>query len=867
MTVSPTDSPIAAARARADAELKKAFSGLDPNDFSSSVPAFFAFIDSTKLLFNEKAPELLRTSTNFATFKRDLLGLRDRIVDEYTKAPPKLKMTRRQRRRLDRPIELDERLSNPPTDKWDLFAPTGLLPNKKDDVRQELRRVLGEQLSYWLREAAAEFERQRTSVDYRSLPGATLKPGGREAGKMAKSEFWRDIEARFRAIQSRKVPVHGVPWHDDSLYAVWLASGWSDTGDPWRLDGADHTVKVNFEWLAERAAVELGHPGGRSAVVFWLDLLKRDSPNYKGTGRIGDNGLTSAAHGKIDRVCEASADYCVRLETQDRIRGASEVQPLITKNDRTLTEAQQRRITDAEQELKDNLGAHEMMREVLEPGEWRRAGTSSEARTMVGEIPKLQRDIEDCVIRILRVLAEASWSIGSVELFGAQLLIDASDLLKWALAKVNPNDLVLLDKLAVQTALAQEVSTWIRKAQREFPPPGIDAAPSGVAPGLMEPQGSGFQQRNQLHVLDPFQQDAAARPLGENPFPPEHPAHNVFEEATWEAKQEIGQLQSSFLAPYETPAELLEAIFKYRTGHFNTIAKQGICVVGNDETARRYESWIDDSAKFYFEDTLTRINCKDPEADPAAPPFFKPESLASFKRDLTLELMRIANHYKTEAAALALRIKRDSVKNATEESNGPQDSSERRFKKTGGVWSLQYDGTPVSLPARIGMAYLEHLLRSPDRSFSCMDLQAAVSGNPGDRAVLDKQDEVVLPVGSSIGDEILDPTARKEYKERLGSIEGELQEAEKNNDIGRVEALKHEKEMLSEELKDAMGLAGRPRRFATDAEKARKAVAGAIRTALAVIKKHHPKLAQHLNDRIDRGARCCYRGDGIGWEV
>jgi hypothetical protein len=106
MTVSPTDSPIAAARARADAELKKALSGLDPNDFSSSVPAFFAFIDSTKVLFNEKAPELLSTSTNFATFKRDLIGLRERIVDEYTKAPPKLRMTRRQRRRLDSPIEL-----------------------------------------------------------------------------------------------------------------------------------------------------------------------------------------------------------------------------------------------------------------------------------------------------------------------------------------------------------------------------------------------------------------------------------------------------------------------------------------------------------------------------------------------------------------------------------------------------------------------------------------------------------------------------------------------------------------------------------------------------------------------------------------
>jgi hypothetical protein len=472
MTVSPTDSPIAAVRARADAELKKALSGLDPNDFSSSVPAFFAFIDSTKLLFNEKAPELLRTSTNFATFKRDLLGLRERIVDEYTKAPPRRKLTKRQRRRFERPLDLDKRLPVEPIDKWDLFAPTGLLPNKKHDVRKELRRVLGEQLSYWLREAAPKFDRQRTSADDRPLLLATLKAGGREVGKMPEEEFWRGIEARFRAIQSRKVPVHGVPWHDDSLYAVWLASGWSDTGDQWRLDGANHTVKVNFRWLAERAAVELGHPGGRSGVLFWLDLLKRESPNYKGTGSgSGDKGLTRTEHGKIVRVCEASADYCLRLETQDRIRRASEMLSPVAKNDRTLTEAQQLRINDAERELKDNLAAHEKMRELLEPADWRQVGATSQERKIAGEIPKLQRDIKDCVIKVLRVLAEASLSLGSVKRFSDQLHGDARELLEWAFSRVNPKDLSALDKHAIETVLVEEVSDWIHKAQREFSPP------------------------------------------------------------------------------------------------------------------------------------------------------------------------------------------------------------------------------------------------------------------------------------------------------------------------------------------------------------------------------------------------------------
>jgi len=192
---------------------------------------------------------------------------------------------------------------------------------------------------------------------------------------------------------------------------------------------------------------------------------------------------------------------------------------------------------------------------------------------------------------------------------------------------------------------------------------------------------------------------------------------------------------------------------------------------------------------------------------------------------------------------------------------------ERRFEKTGDVWSLQFEGTSVLVVHRIGMAYIEHLLRSPNHPLSCMKLQAAVGGNPDGRTVLDKQDEAELPAASFVGNEILDEPARKQYRERLASIEDELQQAERNNDMGQRERLTEEKQWLIEELKSKIGLAGRPRRFATDAEKARKAVSGAIVASLKMIGKQHPELAKHLDDRIDRGAHCCYRGDGIDWKV
>jgi hypothetical protein len=382
-----------------------------------------------------------------------------------------------------------------------------------------------------------------------------------------------------------------------------------------------------------------------------------------------------------------------------------------------LSQDQQQRIKEAERRLKASLDANENMREIIEPGEWSPASLSPRAPRMADEVRKLDVDLRRFAIEVFNVLAEAAWVVQSMDVFRTRLQTHARELLEWIPAKVNPKDLPSVDRAALEAAIQTEQSNWIRKAQREFPPPWMGDAPAGVPPGLMEPQGSDFQERDQLNVLDPFQQDATARPA------------------------------------------------------------------------------------------------------------------------------------------------RDT------ESNGPGDSSERRFKKTGEVWSFQYEGTTVSLPGRIGIAYIEHLLRSPDRLFGCLELQAAVGGNPDGRPVLDKKDEVELPVASSVEDEILDATARKQYKERLDSIEGELLEAERNNDIGQRERLTAEKQKLLEELKAATGLAGRPRTFPSDVEKARKAVSAAIRTALDLIKKHHPELAKHLDDRVDRGAQCCYRSDGIGWEV
>jgi len=124
---------------------------------------------------------------------------------------------------------------------------------------------------------------------------------------------WRDLETRFRALQ---------PQDREKVFAEWVSIPFHEQGDQWSVRGADERVRTNFKWCAERAAAKLGHPGGSSAVCYWLDLLRRDSPHYRGgMEMVGDGAARSG--GTIDHVCEASADYCLKLEALPALpRGA-----------------------------------------------------------------------------------------------------------------------------------------------------------------------------------------------------------------------------------------------------------------------------------------------------------------------------------------------------------------------------------------------------------------------------------------------------------------------------------------------------------------------------------------------------------------
>jgi hypothetical protein len=310
-------------------------------------------------------------------------------------------------------------------------------------------------------------------------------------GPMADSDFWRRAEEKFRRLQPRP-PQPGEVAHDshNGLYAHWNPDGWSNSGDPWYLDNDSDAIRKLYSWAAESAAVELGHPGGPAALFFWLDLLRRDSPFFKPFG-LG---------GHIYRLCDASAEYCLKCETNAKAaargktvgsRNKSTYQREVTgeSNDQVgagrspLTERQRQTCDEAERELQDNLNAHEQMREVLEEPGWQQFGVRPNEITMAEEIAKLERDIKKYAITILGILAAASWPFDSTEHIRGRLQIDARNILKRALAKVDRRDVPMLDTNGLTKSLDLEVSKWVEKAEKELPPPSMARVPQASPDG------------------------------------------------------------------------------------------------------------------------------------------------------------------------------------------------------------------------------------------------------------------------------------------------------------------------------------------------------------------------------------------------
>lgn len=174
----------------------------------------------------------------------------------------------------------------------------------------------------------------------------------------------------------------------------------------------------------------------------------------------------------------------------------------------------------------------------------------------------------------------------------------------------------------------------------------------------------------------------------------------------------------------------------------------------------------------------------------------------------------------------------------------------------------------VRLKDTKGLQYLARLLCHAGQEILAIDLaQSVEDGDHGSGMGEPTSEPKANPRSPTAA---LDAQAKDAYKRRLEALRDELSEAEANNDIGRAEQARAEMDMLTKQLRGALGLGGRDRPAGSDLERARSAVGKRIRAEIKRIRGAHPALGRHLAATISTGYFCAYepeRDTVVKWEL
>lgn len=177
------------------------------------------------------------------------------------------------------------------------------------------------------------------------------------------------------------------------------------------------------------------------------------------------------------------------------------------------------------------------------------------------------------------------------------------------------------------------------------------------------------------------------------------------------------------------------------------------------------------------------------------------------------------------------------------------------FRCRGAHWEIRFNGGEMrSVSNDGGMTYIAQLLAEPRRAFPAVELLASRTGvDP--RAM----------EGSS--GKAMDPKTRAEMKKAFQDLIAEREEAERNNDRGRLDLLDRQIQTISSDFANRLGLGGKSRE-ATDADKIRRSVKMSLTRAVEKVAKEIPTMGLHLDTFIDTGFICTYKPDKtIEWAI
>jgi hypothetical protein len=169
--------------------------------------------------------------------------------------------------------------------------------------------------------------------------------------------------------------------------------------------------------------------------------------------------------------------------------------------------------------------------------------------------------------------------------------------------------------------------------------------------------------------------------------------------------------------------------------------------------------------------------------------------------------------------------------------------------------TIRFDETQIEVPAYRGLKDIAHLLRSPKKSYSVIDLRNDFKCAPEympDHTHRSGRDESGLNImASESALAVVDSKTLIQVKAEIERLKEVIQLKEAS---GADTA--HEEESsrkLYQYLRGATGYGIRSRRWATPKEKFRKAVAIRIKRAIQKLRPLHPSLAAHLKRSIRLG--------------
>lgn len=190
------------------------------------------------------------------------------------------------------------------------------------------------------------------------------------------------------------------------------------------------------------------------------------------------------------------------------------------------------------------------------------------------------------------------------------------------------------------------------------------------------------------------------------------------------------------------------------------------------------------------------------------------------------------------------------------------------------MWTLAYDGDPVSLKHRRALTHIHYLLKHPEKEFTAEELidlsegHLKVGGNSPDPSEAELTRAGIYFTERGSDQPVMDSKAAGEARRRLRELDGLVAEAERDNDKTALEWAKGERQRLVTSLAGALNKSRRTRKFSTEASRAKGTVERGLARALKTITRHHVSLGQHLQNTLRIREPFRYKPDRhVSWQT